>query len=60
MRWEEPVTSYQTLEGLFPPLPLRPYTSHFLSESQLPHLQNRTDLTWGHGRTRRYEPEFIL
>lgn len=40
MMWEEPVTSHQTLEGLFPPLPLCPYTSHFLSESQLPHLQN--------------------
>lgn len=40
MRWEEPVTSHQACEGLFLPLPLCPYTSYFLSESQRPHLQN--------------------
>lgn len=44
MRWEKPVTSHQTLEGLFPPLP-RPYRSHFLSESQLPHLGPWKDQT---------------
>lgn len=40
MRWEEPVTSHQTYEGFFLPLPLRPCTGYFLSESQLSHLQN--------------------